>query len=101
MNGPIHVVSALAVTKYAVSSPNLPSTLPCYLDYRFPFVAISIGLTINQEPVVGVIYNPILNQVRNYCYFYRDYALLTLFSFFTYLILIIQVNKCDFTSMGI
>ncbi|KAG0321351.1 hypothetical protein BGZ97_011588 [Linnemannia gamsii] len=31
--------------------------------HGFPFVAISIGLTINQEPVVGVIYNPILNQL--------------------------------------
>lgn len=41
----------------------------CYRDYRFPFVAISIGLTINQEPVVGVIYNPILNQVMFYLFF--------------------------------
>ncbi|KAG0322365.1 hypothetical protein BGZ99_003363 [Dissophora globulifera] len=31
--------------------------------HGFPFVAISIGLTIGQEPVVGVIYNPILNQL--------------------------------------
>ncbi|KAF9896589.1 hypothetical protein BX616_007161 [Lobosporangium transversale] len=31
--------------------------------HGFPFVAISIGLAINKEPVVGVIYNPILNQL--------------------------------------
>ncbi|KAF9430786.1 hypothetical protein BGZ76_000714 [Entomortierella beljakovae] len=31
--------------------------------HGFPFVAISIGLTINQEPVVGVIYNPMLDQL--------------------------------------
>ncbi|KAG0370183.1 inositol monophosphatase [Gamsiella multidivaricata] len=31
--------------------------------HGFPFVCISIGLAINQEPVVGVIYNPILNQL--------------------------------------
>ncbi|KAF9379355.1 hypothetical protein CPB97_009021, partial [Podila verticillata] len=30
--------------------------------HGFPFVAISIGLTINQEPVVGVVYNPMMNQ---------------------------------------
>ncbi|KAF9999142.1 hypothetical protein BGZ80_004433 [Entomortierella chlamydospora] len=31
--------------------------------HGFPFVTISVGLAINQEPVVGVIYNPILNQL--------------------------------------
>ncbi|KAF9293116.1 hypothetical protein BGZ74_011848 [Mortierella antarctica] len=31
--------------------------------HGFPFVAISIGLAINQEPVVGVIYNPMMNQL--------------------------------------
>ncbi|KAG0243319.1 inositol monophosphatase [Mortierella sp. GBAus27b] len=31
--------------------------------HGFPFVAVSIGLAIDQEPVVGVIYNPILNQL--------------------------------------
>ncbi|KAG0348953.1 hypothetical protein BG004_003436 [Podila humilis] len=31
--------------------------------HGFPFVAISIGLAINQSPVVGVIYNPMMNQL--------------------------------------
>ncbi|GJJ77894.1 myo-inositol-1(or 4)-monophosphatase [Entomortierella parvispora] len=31
--------------------------------HGFPFSCISIGLTINQEPVVGVIYNPMMNQL--------------------------------------
>ena len=30
---------------------------------RFPFVCVSIGLTIGKEPVVGVVYNPIINEV--------------------------------------
>ncbi|CAG8526446.1 4586_t:CDS:10 [Dentiscutata heterogama] len=30
----------------------------------FPFVAVSIGLTINKEPVVGVVFNPFPNEVR-------------------------------------
>lgn len=30
---------------------------------RFPFVAVCIGLTINKDPVVGVIFNPYLNQL--------------------------------------
>ncbi|CAJ0833269.1 14177_t:CDS:2, partial [Entrophospora sp. SA101] len=29
----------------------------------FPFVAVSIGLTINKEPVVGVVFNPFLNEL--------------------------------------
>lgn len=33
--------------------------------YRFPFVCVSIGLTIGKVPTVGVVYNPILNEVRN------------------------------------
>ena len=33
-------------------------------DYiRFPFVAISVALTIHQQVVLGVIYNPILNNL--------------------------------------
>ncbi|KAH7290868.1 hypothetical protein KP509_30G067000 [Ceratopteris richardii] len=31
--------------------------------HRYPFVCISIGLTIKKVPVVGVIYNPILNEL--------------------------------------
>lgn len=31
--------------------------------HGYPFVAISIGLTINKVPVVGVIYNPLLNEL--------------------------------------
>ncbi len=31
--------------------------------HGFPFVAISIALLIKKEPVVGVIYNPILKEV--------------------------------------
>lgn len=31
---------------------------------RFPFVCVSIGLTIRKQVVVGVVYNPILKEVR-------------------------------------
>ncbi|XP_037090142.1 inositol monophosphatase 1-like isoform X1 [Pollicipes pollicipes] len=31
--------------------------------HSFPFVCVSIGLTVNKEPVVGVIYNPILDHM--------------------------------------
>ncbi|CAO3681245.1 unnamed protein product [Umbelopsis vinacea] len=31
--------------------------------HGYPFVAISIGLTINKIPVVGVIFNPLLNEL--------------------------------------
>jgi fructose-1,6-bisphosphatase/inositol monophosphatase family enzyme len=32
--------------------------------HRFPFVCVSIGLVINKVPVVGVVYNPILDEVQ-------------------------------------
>ena len=32
---------------------------------RFPFVCVSIGLVINKVPAVGVVYNPILDEVLN------------------------------------
>lgn len=31
--------------------------------HRIPDVCVSIGLTINREPVVGVVFNPILNEL--------------------------------------
>lgn len=31
---------------------------------RFPFVCVSIGLTIGKVPTVGVVYNPIIDEVR-------------------------------------
>jgi myo-inositol-1(or 4)-monophosphatase len=31
--------------------------------HGFPFVACSIGVTIDKQPVVGVIYNPFLDQL--------------------------------------
>lgn len=31
--------------------------------HRFPFVCVSIGLVINKVPVVGVVYNPILDEL--------------------------------------
>ncbi|MCO5550959.1 hypothetical protein L7F22_004454 [Adiantum nelumboides] len=31
--------------------------------HRFPFVCVSIGLTIEKVPVVGVVYNPILDEL--------------------------------------
>ena len=31
--------------------------------HGFPFVCISIGLVLNKEPVLGLIYNPILNEM--------------------------------------
>lgn len=30
-------------------------------------MCISIGLTIGKVPVVGVVYNPIMNEVKNSC----------------------------------
>uniref|UniRef100_A0A7E4V150 Inositol-1-monophosphatase n=1 Tax=Panagrellus redivivus TaxID=6233 RepID=A0A7E4V150_PANRE len=30
--------------------------------HRIPLVAICVGLTINKEPVVGIVYNPITNE---------------------------------------
>ncbi|KAG6744522.1 hypothetical protein POTOM_051158 [Populus tomentosa] len=34
--------------------------------HGFPFVCISIGLTIGKVPTVGVVYNPIMEEVRFY-----------------------------------
>ncbi|KNC52290.1 inositol monophosphatase, partial [Thecamonas trahens ATCC 50062] len=31
--------------------------------HRFPFVAVCIGLAINKEPVLGVVYMPMLNEL--------------------------------------
>ncbi len=31
--------------------------------HKFPFVCVSIGLIINKVPAVGVVYNPILDEV--------------------------------------
>ncbi|ORY96174.1 hypothetical protein BCR43DRAFT_491207 [Syncephalastrum racemosum] len=31
--------------------------------HGFPFVAVSIGLTIGKEPVVGVVYNPLMDEL--------------------------------------
>ncbi|KAF0294502.1 Inositol monophosphatase 1 [Amphibalanus amphitrite] len=31
--------------------------------HSFPFICVSIGLTVNKEPVVGVIYNPVLDHM--------------------------------------
>lgn len=31
--------------------------------HRFPFVCISIGLTIGKVPIVGVVYNPIIDEM--------------------------------------
>ncbi len=30
----------------------------------FPYCAVSIGLAIGHRPVIGVVYNPILDKVR-------------------------------------
>jgi len=35
--------------------------------HGLPFICISIGLLINKEPVVGVIFNPILNDLYTAC----------------------------------
>ncbi|KAG7012652.1 Inositol monophosphatase, partial [Cucurbita argyrosperma subsp. argyrosperma] len=32
--------------------------------HGFPFVCVSIGLTIGKVPTVGVVYNPIIDEVR-------------------------------------
>ena len=31
---------------------------------RFPFVCVSIGIVIGMIPTIGVVYNPILNEVN-------------------------------------
>eukprot|EP01098_Paradermamoeba_levis_P012576 TRINITY_DN5536_c0_g1_i1.p1 TRINITY_DN5536_c0_g1~~TRINITY_DN5536_c0_g1_i1.p1 ORF type:complete len:287 (-),score=88.26 TRINITY_DN5536_c0_g1_i1:96-956(-) len=31
--------------------------------HKFPFTAVSIGLAVNRQPVVGVVYNPILKEL--------------------------------------
>ena len=31
--------------------------------HRFPFVCVSIGLSVDAEPVLGVVYNPILGEL--------------------------------------
>lgn len=31
--------------------------------FRYPFVAVCIGLAINKIPVVGVVFNPIINEL--------------------------------------
>lgn len=36
---------------------------PNIIDCRFPFVCVSIGLTIGKIPTVGVVYNPIIDEV--------------------------------------
>ncbi|GMP75767.1 hypothetical protein CsSME_00032738 [Camellia sinensis var. sinensis] len=33
--------------------------------HGFPFVCVSIGLTIGKVPTVGVVYNPIMDEVRS------------------------------------
>lgn len=43
----------------------LISALLGFCDNRFPFVCVSIGLVINKVPAVGVVYNPILDEVLN------------------------------------
>jgi inositol-phosphate phosphatase/L-galactose 1-phosphate phosphatase len=35
------------------------------LHCSFPFVCVSIGLTIGKIPTVGVVFNPIMNEVLN------------------------------------
>ena len=54
----------------------LPAQLPAHLStsfpspagttnfvHRFPFSCVSIGLTIGKQPVVGVVFNPILGEL--------------------------------------
>jgi hypothetical protein len=61
----------LAISSYSsLSAPcclhlALPSLDPGTTNFvhRFPFSCVSIGLTIGKEPVVGVVLNPILNEV--------------------------------------
>lgn len=31
--------------------------------HKYPFVCVSIGLVINKVPAVGVVYNPIIDEV--------------------------------------
>jgi len=35
------------------------------MNVRFPFVCVSIGLTIGKIPAIGVVYNPIMDEVRS------------------------------------
>ncbi|KAF8391649.1 hypothetical protein HHK36_023956 [Tetracentron sinense] len=34
--------------------------------HGFPFVCVSIGLTIGKVPTIGVVYNPIIDEVRKH-----------------------------------
>lgn len=43
---------------------NLLAYVSNIITCRFPFVCVSIGLTIGKVPIVGVVYNPIMNEVR-------------------------------------
>ncbi|XP_057960778.1 inositol monophosphatase 3 isoform X2 [Malania oleifera] len=40
--------------------------------HGFPFVCVSIGLTIGKIPTVGVVYNPIIDEVRNSVFLLHD-----------------------------
>lgn len=46
---------------------------------RFPFVCVSIGLTVGRVPTVGVVYNPIMNEVF---FFFRIFKACTLYFLF-------------------
>lgn len=39
----------------------------CQSHCSFPFVCVSIGLTVGKIPTVGVVYNPIMNEVKVTC----------------------------------
>ena len=55
----------------ALFCSNLPSNYVCSSHPKivrisfcsFPFVCVSIGLTIGKIPTVGVVFNPIMNEV--------------------------------------
>ena len=44
-------------------SLSLPLPLPPSISFSFPFSAVSIAMALNKQPVVGVVYNFILDQL--------------------------------------
>lgn len=59
--------------RFVCSCSYLISHVAHFMTCRFPFVCISIGLAIGKVPTVGVVYNPIMNEVRMglmFCFYF-------------------------------
>ncbi|OAD65631.1 hypothetical protein PHYBLDRAFT_176020 [Phycomyces blakesleeanus NRRL 1555(-)] len=66
---PTWIVDPIGMVKIPFVVPYSNVTRVCLLDgttnfiHGFPFVAVSIGLTIDRESVLGVVYNPLLDEL--------------------------------------